>query len=242
IVCLRQAPELGTPIPERELFGHTKAVYCLYGDEQHGRLFSGGNDNSICVWFRNEKLNDLMQLQALTSVHKSNGFTCLVVMSNIDSIATGTDNGYMIRSKSLFSHHLLDQSTSTSAPKKTQTRNKVWKCVYSWRAHDGRVLSIQYIEKDNVLVTSGEDGCVRVVYMCHPGLFPSVQVAPKDNDLETVHLSFSQLNKNRLSAGNYSPIVRQTLGNVFDEIEKRDSQNAFFFFKKIMGIEKVKGD
>ncbi|ETO26384.1 hypothetical protein RFI_10752, partial [Reticulomyxa filosa] len=296
IVCLRHAEELGTPVPERELFGHTKSVHCLRADEANKRLFSAGFDNSICVWSKNEKLNDFMQLQVLKSVHKSNGFTCLLTMPNIDCIAAGTDNGYvtiwhecpynepkplyvdqiransadqdqsqatvenrnnstttnlqyqgseplkpsidriraiseqMIRSKYISTNNLFNGSIMSQ--KSVQT-NKVWKCVYSWKAHShGKVTSMEYIEKDNVLVTSGEDGCVRVVYVCHPELFPSVQVTPKDNHVENSELSFADINKNRLVSAHYSPIVQSKLSAAFDEIHQRDQIHYQSKFQK----------
>ncbi|ETO07628.1 hypothetical protein RFI_29762 [Reticulomyxa filosa] len=251
ILELRQSEDLGTPVPEQELVGHSKTVNFLVADDENNRLFSGGHDNFICIWVKNEKMDDFMQTQIIPSLNKSHWFTCMTMMSNVNSIAAGMSNGYigiwcestlkeststcdtsdndrkeplsvtqsMIDSKQWWINTLhqrpIDQDLSSNS-----TYNTVWTCVHSWKAHNGAVTSIQYVENNNALVTCGEDGYVHLFYVCHPGFFPSLQVMPKNTITETSNESFLDINSARLMAEDYSPAVRNKLFRVFEHIQQ----------------------
>ncbi|ETO10173.1 hypothetical protein RFI_27200 [Reticulomyxa filosa] len=271
IVCLRQTSKLGTPVPDRELLGHTSSVSFLIADDKNERLFSGGHDGCICVWWKNKKLNDFMQIQTITSVHKSSRFTCMALMPNLQCIAAGTASGHVgIWHEEIYEGVLESDATSYESgflqaltvtqqmieskhlllgkEKQKEAHSKVtkWRCVHTWKAHaNGKVAHMFYDEKNNTLTTCGDDGCVRIVYVCHPALFPNTQVVPKDAVAETQDLSLVAINCSRLTAEDYSLPVRSRLRPVFEEIEHlhkihfKDakktliSQHIILFFPKI---------
>ncbi|ETO23061.1 hypothetical protein RFI_14125 [Reticulomyxa filosa] len=190
-------------------------------------IAAGTNDGYVTIWhqyvFQESEPIYVDQIRPeQTNKYQNHNKEDKKYLENSESESTKPSSRRRTISEQMIQSKKLSIDTLFNSNPTKQKQDKVWKCVYSWRAHkNGKVMHMEYIQKDNVLVTAGEDGCVRLVYVCHPELFPSVQAFPKDNTLETEDLSYVEINKRRLLT-EYSPAVGNKLQKVFEEIEKRD--------------------
>eukprot|EP01084_Bolivina_argentea_P282685 483932_1 len=91
--------------------------------------------------------------------------------------------------------------------KKSKT-NKIWKCIYCWKAHKGAVTTLTYNESYNMLMSTSDSGQMRLVYLCDPGKVPPMEMV-KNNDKSEAFPDF----------------IKDKLNKIFNEIQEIQSNN-----------------
>eukprot|EP01083_Nonionella_stella_P069144 184150_1 len=247
IVVFIRSSATGDPVPHTELIGHSTTVYCLHADEYNKRLFSGSGDNSVAVWYYDKVQDTMLQVQQLKSVNKSSKFTCVATASNISCVIAGADNGFItiwhecddeLSDKMYDMYHRDDKRHSMQngsvASKKSCHTNMVWKCVYTWKAHKGKINTIKYNEEYNMLMSTSDGGQIRLVYLCDPGQVPPMQMMHQKTThkihwpeclKDKLNKTFNEIQEIELNNyPNTQYCVHKTINTQYDEDELKDEE------------------
>jgi WD40 repeat protein len=164
---------LGRPI-SRRLRGHTNWVTCLAFSTDSDVLVSGSFDHSVCLW--STKTHNVIRIIR----HHDTAVTAVVLSIEGSVLASGDEDGVVLLSRvsdgiclrvmraheDMISGLRFAENIGVVLSSSRDSTVKVWllrgKCVKSFKAHKGGVLSLAVSLVDQMLVTTGDDFCARV--------------------------------------------------------------------------------
>ena len=164
---------LGRPVTRR-LRGHTNWVTCLAFSTDSDMLASGSFDHSICLW--SATTHHIIR----TIRHHDTAVTALALSIEGSVLASGAEDGVVLLSRisdgiclrvlraheDMISGVRFVESIGVVLSSSRDSTVKVWllrgKCIKSFKAHNGAVLSLSVSAADEMLVTTGDDFCARV--------------------------------------------------------------------------------
>jgi hypothetical protein len=163
----------GQPVCRR-LRGHSNWVTCAAFSADSASLVTGGFDTIVCFWDcvtftivrrirRHDQPVTAVALSSEASVVASGDETGLVLLTKSDGSVLRRLSGHAERISSVCFIDRFGLVLSTGH----DTSVKVWslrgRCVKSFRAHDGCVLSMAVNHEQDTIVTTGDDFTARVV-------------------------------------------------------------------------------